>query len=340
VNPGETPGLIVTSVVDSHVGRDVVITNNIGVSEEGVAARVVAAILEHKLLSPSSSPEFSDEQKAIAHRAIQSADAIVKANAAIVLGQPTEARAHLAAAAHVTDETFRYFTAMGNTFYFEQRFDESAIWFERAFQMPGHERDVVARANLALSLQQCRLGDIAFHCRRAIDLLAGTLSLMPVVSPDWGMTQNNLGVAWANLPTGDRGENVERAIACYEAALTVHTREAHPLAWAMTQNNLGVACVELPTGNRGENIQRAIACCEAALTVRTREAHPADWAWTQINLGIAWSELPMGNRGENLQRAIGHYEEALTVFSRETHTEEWLITQNNLALAHRLRADI
>lgn len=112
MNPGETPGLIVTSVVDSHVGRDVVITNNIGVSEEGVAARVVAAILEHKLLSLSSSPEFSDEQKAIAHRAIQSADAIVKANAAIVLGQPTEARAHLAAAAHVTDETFRYFTAV------------------------------------------------------------------------------------------------------------------------------------------------------------------------------------------------------------------------------------
>jgi hypothetical protein len=33
------------------------------------------------------------------------------------------------------------------------------------------------------------------------------------------MTQNNLGNIYRNLPTGDRGENLNRAIACYEAAL-------------------------------------------------------------------------------------------------------------------------
>ena len=32
------------------------------------------------------------------------------------------------------------------------------------------------------------------------------------------MTQNNLGVAYRDLPTGDRGDNLRRAIACYEAA--------------------------------------------------------------------------------------------------------------------------
>ena len=32
------------------------------------------------------------------------------------------------------------------------------------------------------------------------------------------MTQNNLGNAYLNLPTGDRGENLNKAIACYEAA--------------------------------------------------------------------------------------------------------------------------
>ena len=32
------------------------------------------------------------------------------------------------------------------------------------------------------------------------------------------MTQNNLGTAYGDLPTGNRGENLERAIACYEAA--------------------------------------------------------------------------------------------------------------------------
>nr|WP_232731833.1 hypothetical protein [Oscillatoria sp. PCC 10802] len=42
--------------------------------------------------------------------------------------------------------------------------------------------------------------------------------------------------------TGDRAENLERAIAAYQAALQVRTREAFPQNWAMTQNNLG-ACL-------------------------------------------------------------------------------------------------
>ncbi len=33
------------------------------------------------------------------------------------------------------------------------------------------------------------------------------------------MTRNNLGIAYANLPTGDRGENVKKAIGCSEAAI-------------------------------------------------------------------------------------------------------------------------
>ncbi len=55
------------------------------------------------------------------------------------------------------------------------------------------------------------------------------------------MTQNNLGIAYANLPTGDRGENLRRAMEYYEAALRVYTEEAAPTNWAMTQSNLGAA---------------------------------------------------------------------------------------------------
>ena len=33
------------------------------------------------------------------------------------------------------------------------------------------------------------------------------------------MTQNNLGMAYSQLPTGDRGENLRRAVACYDLAL-------------------------------------------------------------------------------------------------------------------------
>ena len=95
------------------------------------------------------------------------------------------------------------------------------------------------------------------------------------------MTQHNLGTAYSDLPAGDRQANLERAIACYEAALEVRTREAFPVDWAMTQNNLGNAYSNLPAGDRQANLERAIACYEAALQVQTREAFPVDWAMTQ-----------------------------------------------------------
>jgi hypothetical protein len=105
------------------------------------------------------------------------------------------------------------------------------------------------------------------------------------------MTQNNLGAAWAELPTGDRGENLHRAIGAYEAALTVYTRDSHPARWAMTQNNLGNAWSEVPTVDRANNLRRAIAAYEAAVTIYTRATHPTRWASVQCNLSIALAAM-------------------------------------------------
>ena len=125
--------------------------------------------------------------------------------------------------------------------------------------------------------------------------------------------ENNLGNAYRDLPGGDRDANLKHAIACYEAALEVRTREAFPVDWAMTQNNLGNAYSDLPGGDREANLRQAIACYEAALEVRTREAFPVDWAMTQNNLGTAYSNLPGGDREANLKQAIACYEAALEV---------------------------
>ncbi|MEB3831371.1 hypothetical protein, partial [Phormidium sp. CCY1219] len=67
------------------------------------------------------------------------------------------------------------------------------------------------------------------------------------------------------LPTGDRAAHLQRAIECYQAALTVWTCESAPTDWAMTQNNLGSAYSDLPTGDRAAHLQRAIECYQAAL---------------------------------------------------------------------------
>jgi tetratricopeptide (TPR) repeat protein len=93
------------------------------------------------------------------------------------------------------------------------------------------------------------------------------------------------------LSTGDRDQNLQRAIACCEAALRVRTESDFPSDWATTQINLGNAYSELPTGNRSENLRRAIACYEAALRVCTESDFPADWAATQFYLGLAYQDL-------------------------------------------------
>ncbi len=143
---------------------------------------------------------------------------------------------------------------------------------------------------------------------------------------EWARTQNNLGIAYRNLPSGDRGENLRRAIEAYKLAQEIYTREKFPVDWAATQNNLGTAYSDLPSGDRGENLRRAIEACQRALEVRTREKFPVDWATTQNNLGTAYSRLPSGDRGENLRRAIEAYQRALEVRTREKFPVDWAKT--------------
>jgi tetratricopeptide (TPR) repeat protein len=124
-------------------------------------------------------------------------------------------------------------------------------------------------------------------------------------SPDeWATTQNNLGNAYRNRIQEDladkdrlavRADNLERAIACYEQALQMYTRQAFPQDWAMTQNNLGNAYRDRIWGNRADNLERAIACYKQALEIHTREASPEEWATIQNNLALACKNREASN---------------------------------------------
>jgi CHAT domain-containing protein len=146
-----------------------------------------------------------------------------------------------------------------------------------------------------------------------------------------------LGNAYLDRRIGDRAANLENAIAAYEAALTVRTRETNPREWADTQNNLGLAYGERIRGDRADNREKAIAHLVAALTVRTREVNEREWAGTQNNLGVAYWRRIRGDRADNLEKAVAAYEAALTVRTRETNPREWADTQNNLGVAFRHR---
>jgi CHAT domain-containing protein/tetratricopeptide (TPR) repeat protein len=133
---------------------------------------------------------------------------------------------------------------------------------------------------------------------------------------------------------GDRADNLERAIAAFEAALTVRTSDNLPREWAATQNNLGNAYVVRITGERADNMEKAIAAFEAALTVRTREALPRLWAETQNNLAIVYLDRIRGERADNLEKAIAAYESVLTIFTRESLPRLWATAQNNIGHAY------
>jgi CHAT domain-containing protein/tetratricopeptide (TPR) repeat protein len=148
------------------------------------------------------------------------------------------------------------------------------------------------------------------------------------------MTQHNLGFAYSQRIAGSREENLERAIAACEAALTIRTRDAFPQDWAGTQNNLGIAYSQRIAGSRGENLERAIAAYEAALTIRTRDAFPQDWAETQNNRGTAYKYRITGSHGENLERAIVAYEATLQVYTRDAFPTEYRLTLRNLGNLH------
>ncbi|OLT67160.1 hypothetical protein BI334_20960 [Moorena producens 3L] len=73
------------------------------------------------------------------------------------------------------------------------------------------------------------------------------------------MAQFNLGRAYVNRITGQKAQNQENAIACYQLAKEVYTREAFPVDWASTQKNLGSAYRNRITGQKAQNLEKAFA---------------------------------------------------------------------------------
>ncbi|UIE38912.1 tetratricopeptide repeat protein [Leptodesmis sichuanensis] len=150
---------------------------------------------------------------------------------------------------------------------------------------------------------------------------------------EWGKTQYNLGIAYANRIRGEKADNLEQAILCFQDALQVRNYELYPKQWADTQHNLGLAYCSRIRGNRLKNLEVAIESFHQALYVYTKETCPFDWAETQRDLGTAYFERIQGDISENLELAILCCRNALQIFSYEQFSTEWADTQINLGLA-------
>src|SRR4028118_1269502 len=81
-----------------------------------------------------------------------------------------------------------------------------------------------------------------YACSVSIITHLGRIFCLSPVSRDrdpelWGRLQNNLAVAYTRRVEGDRSQNFEQAIACYQVALKVRT----DADWASSQWHLGTA---------------------------------------------------------------------------------------------------
>lgn len=91
------------------------------------------------------------------------------------------------------------------------------------------------------------------------------------------------------FPKGDKGSNLEIAIAGYEIASSVYTQNSQIQSWALAQETLGLAYRSRLRGDWEENIEKAITCYQNCLQFYTRQAFPDKWAYIQNNLGVAYA---------------------------------------------------
>jgi CHAT domain-containing protein/tetratricopeptide (TPR) repeat protein len=102
------------------------------------------------------------------------------------------------------------------------------------------------------------------------------------------------------FPKGDKGSNLEIAIAGYEIASSVYTQNSLKQSWAMAQGTLGLAYHNRLRGDWEENIEKAITCYQNCLQFYTRQAFPDEWAERQTNLGIAYAfRIKSSNNSQN-----------------------------------------
>ncbi len=147
-------------------------------------------------------------------------------------------------------------------------------------------------------------------------------------------TVGNLGNELQQFPNGNRGINLELAIACYSRALLVLTQADFPVEWATTENNRASAYSDRIQGNRSTNLESAIAGYDRALLVLTQKDFPIEWATTENNRASAYSDRIQGNRLTNLESAIAGYERALLVLNQADYPAEWATTEGNRAKAY------
>lgn len=166
---------------------------------------------------------------------------------------------------------------------------------------------------------------------------AGELYRALDMPDEWARVQFNLGNSFCELSEIAGENHWPEAIARYELALQVRTRENDPERYAAAMENLGTAYRRLPPPDTARGLRMCVYCYRRALAVYTPAGYPERNATVQNNLGNAYltlaaTEAPYAAR--HLRRALRHFERALRIQSANPHSRAFGITQYNRAQAY------
>jgi CHAT domain-containing protein/tetratricopeptide (TPR) repeat protein len=152
----------------------------------------------------------------------------------------------------------------------------------------------------------------------------------------WVMLLYDFASSLLSSQTSDRAENLENAIAVFQASLKAFTSDKSPL-WARIQNNLGEAWRQRIEGNRAENLELSINAYTASLEVFTRDDYPEQWATLQGNLGAAYAGRIKENKAENIEKSILAFQNALEVRTRDDFPAAWAQIQVQIGRSYTQR---
>ncbi len=185
--------------------------------------------------------------------------------------------------------------------------------------------------------------DRARHLELAIEALtrAAEAATREVDEHDWANIHHNLASAWAERPQGDQEDNLERATAHYELALSFFARDAWPSDWAQAQVGLGSVHGRRRRPDPRATLEAAVAAFEAALSVLTREEYPVEWAQAQSGLGLVFIDAyQVGGRPRDPERALRCFDEALRVYTRDSVPMAWAKVAMNTVRSRLLLNDL
>lgn len=231
-------------------------------------------------------------------------------------------------------QVFRLLTLQGHNWYNAGEFDRAVKFYEQALML--QPENVEALRNAAIAHSQAKQGDGVAHWRRTVELLRQAVDQATDGSAEWCELQNNLGLAWMDSVEGDRGSNLQRAVAAFRTAQGRLSCDGEQALWAKLQNNLGTAWLKMQGGDPASNLRNAIAAFQQALEVYTRKEQPLEWAVAKGNLGEAWTAmaaLPGSDSGASLAQAVAAFRSALDALDREEYPLEWAKAQSNLGQA-------